>query len=104
MVVRRFLKRVIVIQRHFREFLACKRARILLLSRLFETCELQYINVSTSLMYVISQKDRGKQSRVQNIIVEQSEVSKFDTEIFFNIVALISLNVISSVSLIIDNQ
>ena len=55
-------------------------------------------------MYVISQKDRGKQSRVQNIIVEQSEVSKFDTEIFFNIVALISLNVISSVSLIIDNQ
>jgi hypothetical protein len=70
MVVRRFLKRVIVIQRHFREFLACKRARILLLTRLFETCELQYISVSTSLIYVCSQKVRGMQSRVQRSAIE----------------------------------
>ena len=46
MVIRRFLERVIIVQRHFRVFLACKRARILLLTRLFDVCELQYINVS----------------------------------------------------------
>ena len=45
MFVRLYIKRIKIVQRQVRDFLACKKARIALLMKLWDSCEMQHLNV-----------------------------------------------------------